>query len=359
MQNTNNTHPVSNASQYIKKIDDIVKDLVREFPPEYFTDVPYSGSATSRAATLHPLIPENASQSVIDNSTIDDGNKNGFNTAMQLHCAHYPDLCNDNMSLNIKNLKIIKTPADGTCLLHAVLISTSPTYRSLTEQDRTVVGRAFRIELSKIGGIFDSDTIDLLKQVSIDPNTPDSIYLDPFLLIQMGAYFNFNALIFSKPSNNASGWLPNIDNIIITPYDYNKEAPSIILYNNGSKIQNANGQYIFGSGAHYSAVRIDENQYILPANYTTDVIVNYIKSINESENGSSSSSSSSPPNVTNQPSSGSPQMLISTEPKSSSIPEDAFESNGVLYNKKPTLVTVNGIEFNVYSEYKKRGGKRR
>ena len=340
MQNTNNTHPVSNASQYIKKIDDIVKDLVREFPP----------------------IPENASQSVIDNSTIDDGNKNGFNTAMQLHCAHYPDLCNDNMSLNIKNLKIIKTPADGTCLLHAVLISTSPTYRSLTEQDRPVVGRAFRIELSKIGGIFDSDTIDLLKQVSIDPNTPDSIYLDPFLLIQMGAYFNFNALIFSKPSNNASGWLPNIDNIIITPYDYNKEAPSIILYNNGSKIQNANGQYIFGSGAHYSAVRIDENQYILPANYTTHVIVNYIKSINESENGSSSSSSSSsssPPNVTNQPSSGSPQMLISTEPKSSSIPEDAFESNGVLYNKKPTLVTVNGIEFNVYSEYKKRGGKRR
>jgi hypothetical protein len=106
------------------------------------------------------------------------------------------EFCNIDL---ISKSKIIQTIADGTCLIHAFLISTSQAYRKLSTEDKYLAGTAFR--LYKLGGIYQSQKEDAKFRYATEGDISKKYLSTDVDLVALCEEFQINVYLFVYNNN--------------------------------------------------------------------------------------------------------------------------------------------------------------
>ncbi len=161
----------------------------------------------------------------------------------------------DCQSSIIKRCQIITTIGDGTCLLHAFLISISPNYREATTVTKSNIGFTFRKDI--IGEILPN-----VQQIRDDKYRK---YLDTDILKNLADIYNLNIFLFS-----------------VQPVD-GSDLFVLELYKPSS---NESKKYIcmFYKSVHFSAVRMFD-QFILESPKDDKIIEQYKKIVSVTYKG--------------------------------------------------------------------------
>lgn len=131
------------------------------------------------------------------------------------------DLVITNSHISPNDLVSFSTPGGGTCLIHAFLTSLSPSYRSLSAEDRNTLGERFRSYLAKEPG-FEEEEYQELR--AINRNLPENPIAGSYysnLSMQIGfkiaRFLKVNLIYLTV---NGLDYLPN---------DLNPDLPIVML----------------------------------------------------------------------------------------------------------------------------------